>query len=64
MVIAGEPFTHLLYHFVLTYSNWESVSICPSESFEALSAGMQTAFLRLGRRAGRASYRQLVGGNP
>ena len=31
-----------------TYSNWESVSICPSESFEALSAGMQTAFWRLG----------------
>ena len=48
VVIAGEPFAHLLYHFVLTYSNWESVSICPSESFEALSAGMQTAFWRLG----------------
>ena len=46
--IAGEPFAHLLYHFVLTYSNWESVSICPSESFESLSAGMQTAFWRLG----------------
>src|SRR5258708_12983955 len=48
IVIAGEKFAHLLYHFVLTYSNWESVSICPSESFEALSAGMQTAFWRLG----------------
>ena len=24
VVIAGEPFAHLLYHFVLTYSNWES----------------------------------------
>jgi transposase len=48
VVIAGEPFMHLLYHFVLTYSNWESVSICRSESFEALSAGMQTAFTRLG----------------
>jgi transposase len=48
VVIAGEPFMHLLYHFVLTYSNWESVSICPSESFEALSAGMQAAFWRLG----------------
>jgi transposase len=48
VVIAGETFAHLLYHFVLTYSNWESVSICPSESFEALSAGMQTAFWRLG----------------
>jgi transposase len=48
VVIAGETFAHLLYHFVLTYSNWESVSICPSESFESLSAGMQTAFWRLG----------------
>lgn len=46
--IAGEKFPHLLYHFVLTYSNWESVSICPSESFEALSAGIQTALWRLG----------------
>src|SRR5260370_24854244 len=46
-VIAGEPFTHLLYHFVLTYSNWKSASICPRESFEALISGMQTAFLRL-----------------
>ncbi|MGH8206885.1 MAG: IS21 family transposase, partial [Steroidobacteraceae bacterium] len=46
--IAGEPFAHLLYHCVLTYSNWESVSICPSESFEALSAGLQAALWQLG----------------
>ena len=46
--IAGELFPHLLYHFVLTYSNWEAVSICPSESFESLSAGLQTALWRLG----------------
>jgi transposase len=48
VVIAGQLFPHLLYHFVLTYSNWESVSICPSESFEALSAGLQSALWRLG----------------
>lgn len=47
-MIAGQPFPHLLYHFVLTYSNWESVSICPSESFESLSAGVQSALWRLG----------------
>ena len=46
--IAGEAFPHLLYHFVLTYSNWEAVSICPSESFESLSAGVQAALWRLG----------------
>jgi transposase len=48
VMIAGQPFPHLLYHFVLTYSNWESVSICPSESFESLSAGLQSALWRLG----------------
>jgi transposase len=48
VMIAGQLFPHLLYHFVLTYSNWEAVSICPSESFEALSAGVQSALWRLG----------------
>jgi transposase len=48
VMIAGEMFPHLLYHFVLTYSNWEAISICPSESFESLSAGMQSALWRLG----------------
>jgi transposase len=48
VMIAGQPFPHLLYHFVLTYSNWEAVSICPSESFESLSAGVQGALWRLG----------------
>lgn len=48
VTIAGEPFSHLLYHFVLTYSNWESVSLCYSETFEALSEGLQGALWRLG----------------
>lgn len=48
ITIAGEPFPHLLYHFVLSYSNWEAVMICPSESFESLSAGLQGALWRLG----------------
>jgi transposase len=48
VVIAGQAFPHLLYHFVLTYSNWEAILICPSESFESLSAGMQSALWRLG----------------
>ena len=41
-------FVHLLYHFVLTYSHWESVTVCFTESFEALSEGVQTALWRLG----------------
>jgi hypothetical protein len=48
VIIADQLFHHLLYHFVLTYSNWESISICGSESFESLSAGMQSALWRLG----------------
>src|SRR4051812_40486113 len=28
VTIAGVPFAHLLYHFVLTYSNWEYVAVC------------------------------------
>lgn len=47
ITIAGQPFDHLLYHFVLTYSNWESVSLCYSESFESLSDGFQDAISRL-----------------
>ena len=43
VTIQGEPFAHLLYHFVLPYSNWETGTICRSESFEALSEGLQQA---------------------
>jgi len=48
VTVAGDAFPHLLYHFVLTYSNWESVSLCYSETFEALSEGIQGALWRLG----------------
>ena len=43
VTIAGEPFDHLVYHFVLTHSNWEQVTVCFSESFASLSAGLQNA---------------------
>lgn len=43
-----QPFEHLLYHFTLTKSNWETGSICFSESFESLSEGLQRAFWELG----------------
>ena len=46
--IAGVAFAHLAYHFVLTYSNWESVKLCYTETFEALSEGLQEALWRLG----------------
>ncbi len=46
--VAGLPFDHLLYHFCLPYSNWEAVTICFSESFESLSAGVQNALWEVG----------------
>lgn len=48
ITIAGQPFDHLIYHFVLTYSNWETGTICFSESFESLSQGLQNALWDLG----------------
>jgi hypothetical protein len=46
--ISGQPFAHLLYHFVLTYSNWEDGTVCFSESFESLCEGLQNALWKLG----------------
>lgn len=48
ITIQGKVFPHLLYHFVLPYSNWETGTICFSESFEALSEGVQNALWELG----------------
>jgi hypothetical protein len=48
ITIGGQVFDHLVYHWVLTYSNWESVTICFSESFESLSEGLQNAVWELG----------------
>ena len=48
VTIQGQRFEHLVYHFVLTYSNWETVTVCFSESFEALSEGLQNALWELG----------------
>ena len=48
VTLQGAPFPHLLYHFVLTYSNWESGTVCFSESYESLSEGLQNALWELG----------------
>ncbi len=49
ITLGGLLFPHLLYHFVLPYSNHEYVEICFSESFESLSAGLQNALWSIGR---------------
>lgn len=48
IAVAGQPFDHMIYHFVLTYSNWEAGTVCFSESFESLSEGLQRALFELG----------------
>ena len=48
VTIGGVPFDHMIYHFVLTYSNWETGTVCFSESFESLSQGLQNALWELG----------------
>jgi hypothetical protein len=48
VTIQGQPLAHMVYHFVLTYSNWETITICFSESFESLSEGLQNALWELG----------------
>lgn len=48
VTIAGSPFPHMVYHFVLTYSNVEAASICFSETFEALAEGIEKALWQIG----------------
>ena len=43
VTIGGRPYDHMLFHAVFTYSNWEYVHLCHSESFEALATGLQDA---------------------
>jgi hypothetical protein len=49
ITIQGRSFPHLVYHFVLTYSNWEAATVCYSESFESLAEGLQNAVWELGK---------------
>jgi len=48
IMINNQFFDHLIYHFTLPYSNWETGMICFSESFESLSEGLQNALFELG----------------
>jgi hypothetical protein len=48
VTVQGQVFEHLIYHFVLTHSNWETGTLCFSESFESLVEGLQNALWELG----------------
>lgn len=48
VTIEGQPFDHLLYHFVLCHSGWETGMVCYSESQESLLEGLERALWELG----------------
>lgn len=48
ITIHGQVFKHLLFHFMLPYSRWESVYLCFSESFDTLVFGYEKAVWELG----------------
>lgn len=48
VTIGGQSFDHMVYHFVLTHSNWETGTVCFSESFESLAEGLERALWNLG----------------
>ena len=48
ITISGQPYPHILFHFMLPFSRWETVSICKSESFDSLAVGYEAAIWELG----------------
>jgi transposase len=48
VTIAGEPFDHLLFEFVLRFSGWRFVELAYGETYEALVKGLQNALSALG----------------
>ena len=48
ITIQGESYPHLIFEFVLSSSKHTRTSIAYSETFEALSAGLQSAFWDIG----------------
>ena len=48
ITIGGQPFDHLLFHFMLPYSQFETIMICESESFASLTKGFEQGVLEIG----------------
>jgi len=48
VTLGGVAFAHLVFHMVLTYSNREAITLCFSESFEALAEGIELCLWQLG----------------
>jgi len=48
VTIAGQPFDHLLFVFVLVHCGWTWIKVALGETFEALVSGLQGALWALG----------------
>jgi hypothetical protein len=48
IIIGGHAFSHLLFHFMLPYSQFETIMICETESFSTLTKGFEQGVLELG----------------
>jgi hypothetical protein len=48
VTLGGVAFAHMVFHMVLTYSNREAITLCFSESFEALAEGIESCLWQLG----------------
>lgn len=48
VTIDGQPFPHMLFHFMLPYSRWETAFISRAESFDCLTMGYMRAITELG----------------
>lgn len=48
ITIAGEPFEHLFFELMLSFSGWRYVELAFGETFEAMLSGVQGAFWELG----------------
>ena len=63
ITLEGQTFEHLVYHFVLTYSNWEAGTICYSESRERWIVSAKDTF-RWSRRARSRNQTRTACGAP
>ena len=48
ITIGGHAFPHLLFHFMLPYSQFETIMICETESFATLTKGFEQGVLEIG----------------
>ena len=58
VTICGEPFGHLLFHFVLSHSGWRYVDVAYGETFAALVKPESTDRRREDSGRGQGSYKR------